>query len=262
MFTQGQKDRIRATLFAFRPGLVNSGALSPPPSLFPATACTPVADNNPSVYYGVESVGFNTISVYSNSSVADGAIYIDRSCNQRTIVIKGQTYPLTITGSYSNPCWFRAYIDYNNDGDFNDAGESLISSATPEFSGTAIFNITIPTTGITPGIPLRLRIVSDYPWHNAPTACHLDGDVNDGAGQVEDYAIVIAKQIISAGSGPWNVASTWTCNCIPTPDDEVLIKAGHTITLTPAMGTIKCIKISLEAGSNFNVSGTFKTTGN
>jgi hypothetical protein len=49
---------------------------------------------------------------------------------------------------------------------------------------------------------------------------------------------------------------------VPQPDDEVLIKAGHTITLTPAMGQIQCIKLSLEAGSIFNLTGAFKTTGN
>jgi len=60
MFTQGQKDRIRATLFSFRPGLINSGALSTPPSLFPAMACIPAADHGQSPYFGVERIAFNS----------------------------------------------------------------------------------------------------------------------------------------------------------------------------------------------------------
>lgn len=259
MFTQGQKDRIRATLFSFRHGLISSGALSPPPASSPAPACFPVADNGLSPYYGIEKVDFNTLSIYSNSSLADSVMYIDRSCHQRTTVVKGQTYPLTITGSYQNPCWIKAFIDYNNDGDFDDPGETLISTFT--YTGIATANITIPTSGVTAGIPLRLRIVADDPSYE-PTACHLTGTTDYGAGQAEDYGIVLARLIVSATSGPWNVPSTWICNCVPQPGDEVTIKTGHTVSVTPAMGLVQCIKLNLETGSHFNVSGSFMIDGN
>ncbi len=262
MFTQGQKDRIRATLFTFRHGLISSGALSPPPANFPAVACIPTVDNGRSVYYGVEKFEFNTLSVYSNTSMADSATYIDRSCNQRTTVVKGQTYPLTITGSYFNPCWFKAYIDYNNDGDFDDAGESLIPSVSVNYNGTVTVLVTIPSSAVVTGIPLRLRVIAEQP-SNEPTACHLTGDPSDGAGQAEDYGVILAnRMIVSATSGPWNDPATWMCNCVPQADDEVTIKTGHTVNITPAMGQVTCVKLNLEAGSFFNVDGSFKTTGN
>jgi hypothetical protein len=188
MFTQGQKDRIRATLFVFRQGLISSGGLSPPPASAPAAACIPTADNGLSPFYGVEKLVFNDLSVYSNSSLADSTMYIDRSCNQRTTVVKGQTYPLTITGSYLNPCWIKAFIDYNNDGDFDDAGEGIISTFT--FVGFVTANITIPSSGIVIGAPLRLRVIAEEPSFE-PTACHLTGVPANGAGQVEDYGITI-----------------------------------------------------------------------
>jgi hypothetical protein len=53
MFTAGQKERVRATLLAFRPGLINSGALKPTPSSSPAVACIPTAVNGQSFYYGL-----------------------------------------------------------------------------------------------------------------------------------------------------------------------------------------------------------------
>src|SRR5205085_10712481 len=99
-------------------------------------ACIPRADYGKSFYYGVQKMEFNTLSIYSNSSMRDSGNYIDRSCNQRTTVAKGQTYTLIITGSYLNPCWFKAYIDLNNDGDFNDIGESIILSTNYEVKGT------------------------------------------------------------------------------------------------------------------------------
>jgi hypothetical protein len=260
MFTQGQKDRIRATLFSFRQGLLSSGALSSAATSFPATACIPAADNGLSPYYGVEKLEFNSLSVYSNSSLADSTMYIDRSCNQRTTLIKGQTYPLIVTGSYQNPCWIKAFIDYNNDGDFNDAGETLISAFT--YAGTDTANITIPLTGVVTGIPLRLRIIAEDPSFE-PTACHLTGLPASGAGQVEDYGIILANRVIvSANSGSWNVPGTWLCNCVPQAADEVIIKNGHTVTVTAAMGPKSCVKLTLEPGSVFDNSGSILITGN
>jgi hypothetical protein len=260
MFTQGQKDRIRATFFTFRPGLISSGALSPPPTSYPAAACIPAADNGLSPYYGVEKIDFNTLSVYSGSSLGDSAMYVDRSCNQRALVTKGQTYPLTVRGSYQNPCWIKAFIDYNNDGDFADNGETLISEFT--FSGIATANVSIPSTGVTSGIPLRMRVIAEDPSFE-PTACHLTGVPASGAGQVEDYAIVLANRVVvSASSGPWNVPGTWLCNCVPVPGDEVIIKTGHTVSTTPAMGPLECVKLTLEPGSHFNAGAAFKITGN
>jgi len=260
MFTQGQKDRIRATLFTFRGGLITSGGLSTPPTVFPALSCIPTADNGLSPYYGVEKMEFNDLAVYSNSSLGDSAMYIDRSCNQRTTVVKGQSYPLTITGSYQNPCWIKAFIDYNNDGDFNDAGETLISTLT--FSGIATASITIPLTAPIAGTVLRLRVIADDPSF-PPTACHLTGVPASGAGQVEDYGIILANRVVvSATSGPWNVPATWVCNCVPLATDEVTIKAGHTVSVTPAMGQVKCIKLKLEPGSTFNNTGNVLITGN
>ena len=260
MFTQGQKDRVRATFFTFRQGLASSGALQPPPVSSPAVACIPTADNGLSAYYGVEKLEFNNLFVYSNSSLADSATYVDRSCNQRTTVVKGQTYPLTITGSYENPCWIKAFIDYNNDGDFDDPGETLIAEFA--FTGIATANITIPATGIVTGIPLRLRVIAEDPSFE-PTACHLTGVPASGAGQVEDYTVILAnRNVISVASGPWNVPGTWLCNCIPQPDDEVTVKNTHTVTVTPAMGQVQCLKLSLEPGSHIDVSGTLTVTGN
>jgi hypothetical protein len=215
-----------------------------------------------SPYYGVERIEFNTLSVYSNSSLADSSTYIDRSCNQRTTVVKGQIYSLIVTGSYYNPCWIKAFIDYNNDGDFNDAGETLITTSTYSFNGTETVNVTIPAAGVTTGIPLRLRVIAEDPSYE-PTACHLTGVPASGAGQAEDFGVVVANRlIVSTASGSWNDPGTWLCNCVPQAGDEVTIKTGHTVSITPAMGMVQCVKLNLETGSHFNVSGSFMTTGN
>ncbi|HRI20858.1 MAG TPA: M43 family zinc metalloprotease, partial [Panacibacter sp.] len=127
MFTEGQKTRARAALFSFRYGLVTSNALTVSNGVSPAVACIPTATYGLSPYYGVQKVEFNTLSVYSNTSQADGAFYIDRTCNQSVTVTQGKKYTLTVTGSYRNPHRIKVFIDYNNDGDFGDANETILS---------------------------------------------------------------------------------------------------------------------------------------
>lgn len=260
MFTQGQKDRARPTLFNFRPSLLNSGALTAPPGNAPATACIPTVTNAPSVYYGVERISLSTLQVYTNSAVADGASYVDHSCNQRTTLFKGQSYQLTMIGSYGNPIYAKIFIDYNNDGDFNDAGESIYSSS---FVDTVVTTLDIPATGVQTGVPLRLRILADNPGTAGSDACHIVGEPSFGSGQIEDYGIIILnRQIISVASGPWTTPGTWSCNCVPTASDQVNIKAGHNVTVTAAMGLVQVGKVVVENGGNLNVGGTFKITAN
>lgn len=254
MFTAGQKARVRAALHAFRPGLINSGALKPLPASASATACTPTTSFGTSIYYGVELVEFNTINVYSNTSDGDRAHYVDRTCNQRTTVYKGQTYPLRITGSHHNPHSFKAYLDFNNDGDFDDAGEELLSG----YSSVVEANISIPSSGVPVGVPLRLRIVADNPYPGYPTypnACQLNGRNDEsGAGQVEDFSVIIANgPVQSVTSGAWNLPSTWNCNCVPVPGDEVTIKNGHSVFITQVMGAIEVLRLTIEAGASFNM---------
>jgi Pregnancy-associated plasma protein-A/GEVED domain len=263
MFTQDQKTRVRASLLAFRSGLLSSGAFTPPPALSPAIACTPVALNGLSPYYGVERLDFNTLHVYSGTSAADGSNYVDHTCNQATTVVRGQIYPITITGSYPdfNPHNFAVYIDYNNNGSFADAGENVLSDF--NFNGFITGNISIPVSTGKTGIPLRMRVMADNPA-GAPSLapCVLTGDAGGGSGEAEDYTIILAaRQITSVASGAWDAPATWSCNCVPGGDDLVTIKTPHVVTLTAAMGAQQCGNLIQEKGSTFTVSGIFKAIG-
>lgn len=254
MFTEGQKTRARAALLAFRPALIHSAALKPLPVASPTVACIPSSANGMSQFYGVERVLFNTIDVYSNTSEGDRASYVDRSCNQRTTVYRGQTYQLQVNGSHQNPHSFKAYLDYNNDGDFDDPGESILTG----YGDVATASVTIPAAGIPIGVPLRLRIIADNPapgYPTYPSPCAVDGHSDGyGAGQAEDYAVIVANgPVQSITSGGWNTPGTWDCNCIPVAGDKVTIKAGHNVFITQAMGIIDILSLTLEAGGSFNM---------
>ena len=257
MFTQGQKDRIRAALLAFRGGLLTSGALTAP-AASPPLACTVSAANGLSPYYGVGQVTFNTLNVYSNSSMADGAFYVDRTCNQRTTLTRGQSYSLIVQGVYDgNTEYLQAYIDYNSDGDFNDVGETILNTT----GSSATVTVNIPTTGITLNKPLRLRIVGDNIQGTAPTACNLIGNAMYGSGQIEDYSVVIVtRTIVSVASGSWTTPATWSCNCIPTATDIVSIQAGHTVSISS--GAQQALALTLLGKLQYAAGGQLQLTGN
>ena len=187
MFTQGQKDRILVNLLLFRPGLISSGGLNTSFNSIPKLVCSFVATNGLSDYYGVQRVAFNTFNVYSNTSTGDGSNYIDRTCNQQTKLTQGQIYPLIVIGSYRNPHKMKGYIDFNNNGDFSDAGEEILSVSGFGVDSITI-NVAIPiNTNIIANKSLRMRIVADNPVPTDPTACNIVGDAMYHAGQAEEF---------------------------------------------------------------------------
>jgi PKD repeat protein len=74
------------------------------------------------------------------------------------------------------------WIDFNRDGDFDDAYEQVFRQ---HHKGKVTGTITIPTTGIVTGQKLGLRIHADTFSYRDPC------DVNVGYGEVEDYAVII-----------------------------------------------------------------------
>ncbi|HQV75909.1 MAG TPA: GEVED domain-containing protein, partial [Flavobacteriales bacterium] len=110
-------------------------------------------------------------------------------------VIPGQTYTLSI-GRASNYSFdqFQVYINWNQDLDFNDAGESVFSSpAPPPVGGAVVVNITVPANAIPGNCTMRIRrqyddgvLVSNY------TACG-----NSDLGQVEDYTLNICAPVVA-----------------------------------------------------------------
>lgn len=244
MFTEGQKTRARDALCAFRPGLLTSGAFSPPGDV-PTSACIPTASNGLSPYYGIQLVELGPMVVYSNTSAADGAFYIDRTCNQQVTLTAGETYLLRITGSYYNWQQSKAWIDFDANGTFSES-ELLIDAS----GGFVEDSIEMPLTGIAFDTPLRLRIVSELPGAPTPDPCHLTGDTLGGVGQIEDYSVrVLRREVFSTASGPWDSEDTWSCACVPSADDNITIKATDTVTIEALSDTARCARLYLESGS-------------
>jgi PKD repeat protein len=93
---------------------------------------------------------------------------------------RGQTYTVTITTDSSFwDCYTRIYIDYNLDGDFDDANEIAfeVFITTGSYTG----EMTIPSSGVVTGKKVGMRVSAKTNSYRAPC-----GD-RDGWGEVEDY---------------------------------------------------------------------------
>lgn len=131
-------------------------------------------------------------------------------------VLTGNDYDLSLTpglsyNGYEPDLYWRTWIDWNQDGDFLDAGE-LIASADATFAVTTHM-ITVPATAF-PGTT-RMRVAMRR--NEAPTAC--DDYV---FGEVEDYTVAIgiggpqvniaacpASQTIDALPGASGATASW-----------------------------------------------------
>ena len=104
-----------------------------------------------------------------------------------TNLSKGESNTITITPKWTGTVYDEGYgvwIDYNQDGDFSDAGETVWTKAkskTTPVSGS----FTVPTSALSGAT--RMRVVLKY--NATPTAC----EASIQYGEVEDYTVVIGN---------------------------------------------------------------------
>ena len=167
------------------PGLTGNATTTGTP---PCSYCT--SSGNTTYQTSITLVNFNTI----NNTSAKPAGYNDYT-SISTTVSKGSAYNLNVNvntdGNYTLHTW--AWIDWNQDCDFIDAGESYdLGTATDVANGLSNLcplNITVPltaTTGIT-----RMRVSTEY--DTDPTSCLTAFD-----GEVEDYSINVTSCTVPA----------------------------------------------------------------
>ena len=128
--------------------------------------------------YGIYNVDIANISNYTSGG-EEG--YKDFSCSQQTPLEVGQFYNISILTGTSNPQDTRVWIDFDNNGVFNDVTEKVYS-ADNTYNPSGI--IYIPTTTARDTL-LRMRITSDFAG-SLPTPCY-----EPWYGQTEDYGVII-----------------------------------------------------------------------
>ncbi|MFK7908603.1 MAG: S8 family serine peptidase, partial [Chitinophagales bacterium] len=131
-------------------------------------------------YEWIETVSFGGIN---NTSGANNG-YGDFT-SQSTSVEQGSTYPIVLTPGFSSGAYdeyFQVWIDFNGDGDFDDAGELAFDAGNTSTSAVN-GSIAIPTNATTGSTRMRVAMR----WNEAPNGpCGVFG-----FGEVEDYTVNI-----------------------------------------------------------------------
>ncbi|HLP13711.1 MAG TPA: M43 family zinc metalloprotease [Flavobacteriales bacterium] len=217
-FTADQKTRMRAAISTTRASLLTSLALTTAPASPPSVvnaSCSPVssATGLGGGFGGIMSVTYGTMTSSTSNTQGDGSAYgtsgyldFSEDCLKYLEVNEGDAIPISVTTWFNNHV-VKVYVDWNNDGTFNDVSELAatlnISGSAGGGSNTASGSITMPGT-VTTGQFLRLRFNADIA---TPTG-NCDGPTH---GQVEDYSIYINPAGTPAPSADFSGTPTTVC---------------------------------------------------
>ena len=221
--------------------VVASSTLSGPqsePTGYCTSNATSTADEE---ILGVAFAGINSSSTCATTGGA-GSLLNQYSNYTTTIpaanLLLGSTYPLVVSigtcgGNYSN--FTKVFIDYNRDGDFLDAGETVYQSAAATTGAHAESGfVLVPTTaqlGIT-----RMRVVNVET--SAATSVNSCGTYTWG--ETEDYLVNLQSPPPAVYTYVWNTVpaaptiSTTTIAVNPTAND--VIDARIVTATNPATG--------------------------
>jgi hypothetical protein len=204
LFTAGQKARMLAFAASpYRKSLTVSLAsnFSYPIASYSspvAASCIPATSGSglSMAAAGILNIDLNGRSIGSSLTVYDnGYINGTASCLNLIQLVRGSTYTITIDVAGINQEQLRAWIDYNNDGTFDNATEQILfNSAVTTTSPAASASFTVPS-GVPLNTMLRMRVIDDaatiYGVPSITTGC-----VNPMYGQAEDYPVYITSGVL------------------------------------------------------------------
>ncbi len=193
LFTNGQKDRMRALFSSggYRESLLSStacGGGNPPTASYCAT------NGQDASYEWIAGVQVGSLN---NTSGNDGGYKDNTSIS--TTLNTGSNYNVTLTPGFSgetyNEYW-KIWIDYNQDKDFDDAGE-LVYDAGSMSTAAVSGSFTVPSSATTGST--RMRVSMKY--NGAQTACETFN-----YGEVEDYTVNITS--VTPCNAPGGLSTT------------------------------------------------------
>lgn len=209
----------------------------------------------------ISRVVFGSIDNSTPLKPANGPGYQDYTA-QSTNVTKGASTNLSVQidtdGNYN--VYTYAWIDWNQDGDFDDSGEAydLGNTLNSDPYGTSTFftdnsplSILVPTSAAIGHT--RLRILCQYYSGAAPTNGPCDGSTD---GEVEDYSVNVTGSITYTYNNGWTPSDP---NSIATTVDVLNIENGN----ATISSNTSCNTATVSAGAGLTIdSGVTFTTNN
>jgi hypothetical protein len=217
--TGNQKTRVRAAMEGT--SIVNSkaGIVPDPTYVAPVSVCT----TNTSTYddgsvAGILSVALNNVTFSSSSTYNDNG-NIDKSANTNNYfeINTENTNTINVGMFTANHHQLGIWIDWNDDGDFNDEAEQQYLAEDIAASSTIQHQITYPTN-IPYGDYVRIRLITDLDNRYGPPLITSACTTSLIYGQSEDYALYIEPAAVSTWTGAstdWATATNWSSSTVP-----------------------------------------------
>ncbi|NRD20088.1 T9SS type A sorting domain-containing protein [Winogradskyella eckloniae] len=187
--TNDQKTRARAIMEGTP--IVNSTGAEPldPNYIEPTAACS--VNSSPSVYSGILSVELNGNTEASSHSQNDGGNIDLAACSNSFIIDTSVSNTLNVEMYTNNFQQLGVWIDWNNDGDFEDNAE--FQHFSQDISPATIVPITLTYPTIIPyGNYVRMRLITDVDDIYGPGLINNSPCYSSLAyGQSEDYSIYV-----------------------------------------------------------------------
>jgi hypothetical protein len=206
MFSSGQGDRMDAL---FASGGTRVSLLTSVGGLAPGTSSpTPTPTPTPTVAYcasqgtsAAQFIDYVQLGSISRSSGADGG-YFDGTASS-TSVAPGSSQTISFSAGFTNKAYteyFDVYADWNHDGDFGDAGETLLTTTGSTSKTTRTGTFTVPTTA-SPGAT-RLRVVMSSASATGSCGTYSGGETEDYTISVSGEAARSANTAVAYGIFP------------------------------------------------------------
>ncbi|KJS12250.1 MAG: hypothetical protein VR67_10005 [Peptococcaceae bacterium BRH_c8a] len=193
----------------------------------------------------ITNVTFNTIN---NTTVAESGGYGDYTA-VTTSVTRGQSYDLIVTNPPTEvidpayPQYIKAWIDWNHDGDFNDAGEAFEVAGNLSTQLNSQISIIVPAdAAIT---TTRMRVVI---WGTDITAFPPNAGSFD-FGEAEDYSIEIVDVLLNTAPSLDVTAPSMGSTDEDTTTSPILISDYLGSVTDPDPGALSGVAISSVTGN-------------
>lgn len=258
LMTNDQKTRVRAAMEGT--ALANSKGDEPidPAFVAPASACS---INTASIlnanYAGLTNVELNSVSFSSYSSASDGG-NIDNSgnCSNFFEIDATMANTLNVTMFPSNLQQLSVWIDWNDDGDFNDDSEkqhfSLNISAGSIIPIPLIYPTVIPFDDY-----VRIRLITELNTNYGLP--NIDNQPCFSAltyGQSEDYTIYVQP---SSGPTTYTYNNGWSPsdpNGIATASEDIIIASGN----ATINSNTTCNSLTVNPGAGLTINSATTLT--
>ena len=171
-----------------------------------------------------------------------------------TSLERSQTEDITITcGTAYSSNDYAVWIDWNQDGDFEDTGENVVCSIDNGTSATT-YSISVPATAVLGETIMRVRI--KYYLSDCGSPCSITS-----YGEVEDYTVKVVAAVTwtASVSVDWGNAANWSSGIIPNQNYNVIVPSSPSGGVFPEVGISTqaiCNQLKMETGASIKVVGS------